>query len=653
MKIKKYTLLLFLYYFCITISAQNNKEIVLSVGNDEIYLDEFKSIFYKNNKDTIITKDYLDDYMNLFINFRLKVKQAKDLGYDTIPKFLDELSMYRSQLAKPYLTDDNFDDRLVKEAYERMQLDINASHILVSVSNDAIPSDTLLAYNKALNIRKRIIDGLNFSQAAKQYSDDKSAIDNGGNLGYFSVFMMVYPFESAAYKTEINEVSSPIRTKYGYHLIKVNNKRKAVGEVKVAHIMFKLSKDASDDQINDNERKANEIYNQIKEGKSFSELAKQFSEDRATAIKGGILPRFGVGKMVKEFENVSFSLNNIDNISKPFRTDFGWHIVKLIEKSPIASFNDVKDELKKKVYQDSRNALRDIALISKIKKEYNFKSYIKNLEELLSYVDDRLVNGIWEINNNKNLNKKLFVLDGINYSQNSFINYITSNQAKVNLDYTVYFNDLYNSYINNVCLDYENSMLEEKHPEFRALLREYSDGILLFDLMDEMVWSKAIKDTIGLKEYFDNNNNNYIWDERAVTKIYTCIDERVAKRTLYQVKRKNRYNKIDDNDILKKINYSSPLNLQIIEGKYIKGENTYISSTEWKVGTSNLINDKDGSVIIVDILEILPRQRKQLSETRGKVISDYQDYLESSWVLELKKKYNVKVNTTVLYKLIQ
>jgi peptidyl-prolyl cis-trans isomerase SurA len=560
--------------------------------------------------------------------------------------------MYRSQLAKPYLTDDNFDDRLVKEAYERMQLDINASHILVSVSNDAIPSDTLLAYNKALNIRKRIIDGLNFSQAAKQYSDDKSAIDNGGNLGYFSVFMMVYPFESAAYKTDINEVSSPIRTKYGYHLIKVNNKRKAVGEVKVAHIMFKLSKDASDEQINDNEKKAKEIYDQIKEGKSFSELAKQFSEDRATAIKGGILPRFGVGKMVKEFEDVSFSLNNTDNISKPFRTDFGWHIVKLIEKSSIVSFNDVKDELKKKVYQDSRNALRDIALISKIKKEYNFKSYIKNLEELLSYVDDRLVNGIWEINNNKSLNKKLFVLDGINYSQNNFINYITSNQAKVNLHYKVYFNDLYNSYINNVCLDYENSMLEEKHPEFKALLREYSDGILLFDLMDEMVWSKAIRDTIGLKKYFDNNNN-YIWDERAVAKIYTCIDERVAKRTLYQVKRKNRYNKIDDNDILKKINYSSPLNLKIIEGKYIKGENTYLSSTEWKVGTSNLINDMDGSVIIVDILEILPRQRKQLSETRGKVISDYQDYLESSWVSELKKKYNVKVNTTVLYNLIQ
>ena len=651
MKIKKYTLLLFLYYFCITISAQNDKEIVLSVGDDKIHLDEFKSIFYKNNKDTIITKDYLDDYMNLFINFRLKVKQAKDLGYDTIPKFLDELSMYRSQLAKPYLTDDNFDDRLVNEAYQRMQLDINASHILFSVSNNALPSDTLLAYNKALNIREKIIDGLNFSNAAKKYSDDKSALNNGGNLGYFSVFMMVYPFESAAYKTEINEVSSPIRTKYGYHLIKVNNKRKAVGEVKVAHIMFKLSKDASDEQINDNERKANEIYDQIMEGKDFSELAKQFSEDRATAIKGGILPRFGVGKMVKEFEDVSFSLNNYDNVSKPFRTDFGWHIVKLIEKSSIASLNDVKEELKKKVYQDSRNALRDIALISKIKKEYNFKSYIKNTEEILSYIDDRLVNGNWEINNDKRLNKTLFVLDGINYNQNSFIKYIISNQTKVNLHYKIYFNDLYNAYINKICLDYENSKLEDKYPEFKALLREYSDGILLFDLMDEMVWSKAIKDTIGLKEYFDNNN--YIWEERAFAKIYTCIDERVAKRTLYQVKRKNRFNKIDDNDILKKINYSSPLNLQITEGKYIKGENTYLSSMEWKVGTSNLINDQDGSVIIVDILEMIPRQRKQLSETRGKVISDYQDYLESSWVSELKKKYKVKVNTTALYTLIQ
>ena len=653
MKMKKY-LLLFVIFCVYSLSFAQNSEVILSVGDDKITLNEFKSIFYKNNhNDSTITKEYLDEYMLLFINFRLKVKEAKALRYDTIPEFVNELAMYRNQLSKPYLSDNQFDEKLIKQAYERMQTDINASHILISVPEKALAVDTLKAYNKAKDIRSKILKGMDFSQAAKQYSDDKSALNNGGNLGFFSVFMMVYSFESAAYNTEIGEISNPVRTKYGYHLIKVNHKRKAIGEVKVAHIMFKLAKDASDEQIKISKTKIEKISEKLKIGEDFGELAKQFSEDRATAVKGGSLPWFGVGKMVKEFENIAFSLHHLGEISAPFKTDFGWHIVKLLEKKPIPSFEKIKDELKKKIHQDSRNALRDKALISKIKKEYNFKAYTGRLNEISKYIDESLTKGDWASEKANLLKRNLFVLNGKYYTQKDFVAYILSNQMEVKDHHQTYFNDLYNAFINETCLNYENSRLEQKYPEFKALLQEYTDGILLFDLMDDMVWTKAIQDTVGLQNFFENNQDSYMWGERVEAKIYTCIDEEVAKKTLRQIKKRHRMTYLTDEDVLKKVNYSSPLNLQITTKKFSRDEKQYISDAGWKIGTSDFIKGKDGSIIIVDILEIVPSQKKELSETKGKVISDFQDYLEKSWLSELKRKYQVKVNTDVLHSLIQ
>ena len=653
MKIKKY-LLLFVIFYVQSLSFAQNSEVILNVGDDKITLDEFKSIFYKNNhNDSIITKEYLDEYMQLFINFRLKVKEAKALQYDTIPEFLSELAMYRNQLSKPYLSDNHFDEKLIQEAYQRMQTDVNVSHILISVSEKALPIDTLEAFNKAEDIRDKILKGMDFSQAAKQYSDDKSSLNNEGNLGFFNIFMMVYPFESAAYNTEIGNISNPVRTRYGYHLIKVNEKRKAIGEVKVAHIMFKLTKDASNEQIEISKTKIEKISEKLKIGEDFGELAKQFSEDRATAVKGGALPLFGVGKMVKEFEDIAFSLHYSGEISIPFRTDFGWHIVKLLEKKPIPSFEEIKDQLKKKVHQDSRNDLRDKALISKIKEEYNFKAYTSRLNEISKHVDESLAKGDWTSEKANLLKKDLFILNGKHYTQKDFVSYILSNQIEVKDNYQTYFYNLYNTFIDETCLNYENSRLEQKYPEFKALLQEYTDGILLFDLMDDMVWTKAIKDTIGLQNFFENNQNSYLWGERVEAKIYTCIDEKVAKRTLYQIKKRHRMTYITDEDILEKVNYSSPLNLQITTKKFSKDENEYISDAGWKVGTSNFIKGKDGSIIIVDILEIIPSQKKELSETKGKVISDFQDYLEKNWLVELKRKYEVKVNKDVLHSLIQ
>ena len=661
---KKYLLVFVIGLGCILSYAQDtplikeklvlDKEIILSVGEDQISLEEFKSIFYKNNhNDTLITKEYLDEYMQLFVNFRLKVKEAKELKYDTIPEFISELEMYRDQLAKPYLSDNQFDEKLINEAYERMQTDVSASHILISVSEKAIPTDTLKAYNKAIDIRNKIHKGMDFAQAAEQFSDDKSAVINGGNLGFFTVFMMVYSFESAAYNTKVGEVSKPIRTKYGYHLVKVNERRKARGEVKAAHIMFKIAKGATEDAINTNKLKINDIVNKLNNGEDFSQLAEKFSEDRGTAIKGGNLPWFGVGKMVKEFEDVTFSLEKTGEVSAPFKTAFGWHVVKLLEKREISELKDIKEDLRKKVKQDSRNNLRDKAIVSKIKKENNFKQYSNRLNEIAKYIDKSLEDGEWKSEKAATLKRNLFVLDGNYYSQADFIQYVLANQMKVSDNYQTYFNSLYELFINEICINYEKSKLEERYPEFKALLQEYTDGILLFDLMDDMVWTKAIKDTLGLQDFFDFNNKKYMWGERVDAKIYTCIDETISKKTLRYIKRGHKLSFITDEYILEKINRGSPLNLQITANKYSKDENVYVSRTNWDVGVSDLIKGKDGSIIIVDILSVIHPIKKELSETKGKAISDYQDYLEKNWLDELRAKYPVTINKKVLYSLTQ
>ncbi len=653
MKMKKY-LLVFVYSLFYSLSFAQTDDVILSVGEENVTLEEFKSIFYKNNhNDSAITKTYLNEYMQLFVNFRLKVKEAKALKYDTNQAFMNELEMYRNQLAKPYLSDNQFDEKLINEAYERMKQDVSASHILFSVPEKALPADTLEVYKKAVSIRNKIINGLDFSQAAKQHSDDKSAVNNGGNLGYFTVFMMVYDFENAVYKNEIGTVSKPIRTKYGYHLVKVNDKRKAIGEVKVAHIMFKTPKGASKEVIVTSKSKIDEVASKLKDGEDFAQLAEKFSEDRASAVKGGNIPWFGVGKMVKQFEDVAFSLLQKGDLSAPFRTDYGWHIIKLLDKRSIPAFEDAKDDLKKKVYQDSRNNLRDKALISSIKKEYNFKAYNSRLNELSRYIDETLSAGTWSSEKANTLKRSLFVLDGIYYTQSDFVAYILLNQTIVNKHHQAYFNDLYEAFISESCLDYERSRLEEKYPEFKALLQEYTDGILLFDLMDDKVWTKAIQDTLALQSFFETNKAKYMWGERLKAKIYNCIDEDIAKKTLRQIKKRHRMPYLTDEDVLKKVNLTSPLNLQVTTKKFSKNENEFLNQTAWKVGISDFIKSDDGSIIIVDVLEVIPPEQKELSETKGRVISDFQAYLENQWLAELKAKYEVKVNQTILYSLIK
>ncbi len=623
-----------------------NGQTVLKIDNQNVSLDEFKAIFYKNNHDTDITKEYLSEYMDLFVNFKLKVKEAIELGLDTNQNFINELEGYRKQLARPYLKNKKFDQKMLNESYSRIKKDINASHILFKVDQNANENERKIAFDKALKIKKSITEGkISFSEAAKKYSDDKSALTNGGNLGYFTAFMMVYNFESAAYNTSINEISKPVKTKYGYHLIKVNDIRDAVGKVSVAHIMFKTGNGASQSRINDAKTKIDKVLELLNNGEDFMDVAERFSEDRATAVKGGMLPEFGVGKMLPEFEAISFSIKNIGDISKPFLTDYGWHIVKLIDKNPIGKFDDIKADLRRMIEKDSRNELSQKALYEKLRKEYIIKHKSKEYSSFRKKSAIKVSKGTF-----KNLikdNTTLLTIDNNPVSHDSFAEYIVLNQSKES-DIDI----LYNDFINKMLLNYEDSKLEEKYPEYKALLKEYREGILLFDLTNEKVWSKAVEDTLGLQKFYNENKTLYNWPERVNATIYSCINLDVAKNVKRKLYRKNR-GSLTDSEILNDLNKKSPLNLQIESNKYAIGDNKYIDKIKWKVGISKDLVLDDGTYIIIDVHEVLPVMSKELNETRGKVISDYQNHLEKEWIINLKAKYKTEVIHKVLYSLIK
>ena len=637
---KKYFLLLF-----ITLNLNSfSQAVLLEIENDKITLDEFSHIFNKNNDNEKIDKEYLDEYIELFINFKLKVKEAKNLGFDTVATFIDELNGYRKQLAKPYLRDDNFNDELFDEALDRIQFDINANHILINI-NDENNDEAL---NKINDIRREIINGnISFEDAAVKYSDDKSAKENKGNLGYFTAFMMVYDFETAAYTTDINDISKPVKTKYGYHIIKVNERRKAVGERKVAHIMFKTGKNAKPDKINDAQNKINKTYDLLKNGDRFAEVAERFSEDRSTAVKGGVLPPFGVGKMVSEFESQAFKLNSPGDFSEPFRTDFGWHIVMLLEDFPVVLNDDLYLKVKTGIERDSRSKLSSEFMAKKLKDQYKLKVYKENFNSLRRAAVKDVQKTTWDGKNALDLDNPLFKIESMIFYQNDFTDYILKNQKNNNN-----FDNLYLDFLDKSLFVYEESQLENKYPDFKVLLNEYREGILLFDLTNKNVWKKAVEDSLGLIKYFSDNSDSYQWEKRLSASVYTCIDLSTAKKVKSLLYKLNR-GSIENSAILEKINKDSPLNLSIESNNFLSGDNKYVDMIDWKKGISKDIVTDDGSYVIINVNEVLPAGNMTLNAVKGKVISDYQKFLDDQWILYLRDKYKYSVNKDLLYTLIK
>ncbi|MFC6998345.1 peptidylprolyl isomerase [Rufibacter roseus] len=751
-----------LLLFQCTSPKKASEPVLLTIGPEAVPAAEFAYVYEKNNgnADSAYSSASVKEYLDLYTNFKLKVAEAKSRGLDTTEAFKKELGGYKEQLAQPYLTEKSVTDQLVREAYERLKKEVSASHILVSVDMEADPKDTLAAYQKAMNLREQAVNGTPFEQLAAKHSDDPSARENDGQLGYFTALQMVYPFENAAYNTPVGQISQPIRTRFGYHLIKVNDVRPAQGEIKVAHIMVRAQQGLPKADSLVAKKKIDEIYKRVQRNENWDQLASQFSEDAASADNGGELPWFGTGRMIPSFEEAAFALDKPGAITEPIQTAYGWHIIKLLERKELPTYEEMETSLRNRIAKDSRSELNKAAFMRRIKKENNLVEIPATKETVLKLADSTLLAGTWKLQlpaEPKNLaSAPLFTINSKPYTVTDFASYVEKNQRRrQNVSPSHAMNLLYDKYLETSLLDYEKEHLEEKHQDYRMLVNEYHDGILLFQLMEEKVWAKAVEDTVGLQAFFEQNRDKYTWGTRAKATILSAatpeilaqaqklmqngryesirykqpdisfefgndklsqaatgqldvlaaamqadstltvdltgfVDTReatnranssLASRRANAVKnyltqkevQEDRINvtasanrtaaarngrkvtlqvfSTDLQTLADQLNQNSPLALQVTSRKFQRGENKALDQVNWQPGTNTVT--QDGRTVWINIEQVEAPKPKELSETRGVVISDYQNYLEQEWLKELRQKYPVTVNQTEVERIIK
>lgn len=634
---------------CMAFAQQQNPDILLTINGVPVTSDEFASLYFKNAKTTgtQIDKATLDEYLNLFINFKLKVQAARDAGIDTLQSFQNEYNGYVDQLAQSYLIDQETLDALTREAYQRMKEEISASHILISMPESTIGPDTLKYYQKALEVRSKILGGEPFGKVALSNSNDPSVSRNNGYLGWFSAFQMVYPFETAAYNLPVDSISMPVRTRFGYHIIKVHGRRPTKGQIKVAHIMVRVQPNASPEEMERARLKIVDIHNRLLGGESFSEIAKKESQDNGTAPNGGELPWIRSGQIIPEFEEVAFGLTNIGDISKPFQTSFGWHVVKLLDRKLPGEFNEMLPEIKNLMARDSRIINVRSAFIVKLKKEYGVKEFPAEAQKNLALaLDSTIFKNEWQVPNAKT-NPTLLVVNGTSYTLHDLFKYVAQNQRKSqNQTLKSFINSIYNDWVNQTIIAYEKSLLPQKYPDFRQLAKEYLEGMLLFEISNREIWTKA-SDSTALQQYFDRNSNKYVWGDKIYCTLYQTSDKKVAQ-DIIKVLKKNP--KGTPEELIKRWNKKSQT---VSFNKKISFPDDPLVSgyKDWESGIN--LKQQGDDFLVVQIEKTTTNEPKNFTDCRAEVISDFQNSLEESWIQTLRSKYKIDINSNSYNRLLE
>jgi len=608
-------------------------QILFSVADRSVSTDEFIYLYKKNhqNKTDDYTKAKIDEYLSLFINFKLKVQEARTRGLDTTKVFQNEFNSYKEELRRPYLPEGKMVDSLVQLTYARLKEEVRASHILIGVKPEATPADTLEAYTRTMAIKSRAKAGEDFGTLAATLSEDPSARSNQGDLGYFTALQMVYPFETAAYQGKPGEVVGPVKTRFGYHLVKILDRKPARGEVEVSHIMIRIVSE------NDQERAKNiifDVYDELKGGVAWEELCAQYSDDVSTKNSGGRLRPFGVGAMatVPEFDQVAFSLQQPGEISDPFQTAYGWHIVRLEHKIPLPSFEEIAPSLKSRVQRDERVQISRQALAARLKKEYAYKENQVAKSKVFALADSSLLKGKWSVTKLPGT-ETLFSIKSRTIPTNEFIAYVKEQQRPSTVSPQAYIEQLYAAFVETVINQAYEDQLVRTNPDYEMLLREYYEGILLFDIMEKEVWNKASNDTTGQRTYFTAHADAYVAGERVLAEIYsTSSSENLAEMsTLLQ--------KQDSAGIAESIKARK---VRLEKGIYQVNDRPVLAKVERKEGDYSVENN--GMYYLVRILQLISPGLMTFEEAKASVISDYQNHLEKTWVEELGRKYAVKIN---------
>lgn len=633
--------LLMLVITAFSFAQKNTDDVLFTVDGEPIKSSEFIRVY---NKNLDLVKDEsqkdIDAYLELFINYQLKIKEAKRLGLDTIPKYKREFENYKKQLSKNYLSDSNVTEKLIKEAYERLNQDIKASHILVRI--DETEKDTLNTYNQLMDLRERV--------KKEGFEKVQSEVHNGStifaeDLGYFSAFKMVYEFESAAYNTKVGDISKPFRTRFGYHIVKVDDKRPSRGEVTVAHIMVS---NKQEDSLLNPETRINEIYRKINQGENFESLAKQFSNDKSSASNGGLLSPFTGGQLSsQEFESMAFSLTEPGEISKPFSTEYGWHIMKLISKKAIEPFEELKGELENKVKRDARSSLINTALAKKLKKQYGVVDDYKKLEYFNTLLTNDFYSRAWIIPSTLEGEKVLFKIGNKSVLFDDFANHLMASQRSYvgkNTPFKDIIEKEYNDFQESQILKYHEENLEFENEDFAQILKEYRDGLLLFDLMEKEVWNAAVQDSTGLQNYYSAHTSDYIWKDRVDAVLATASNQSDIDKI------KNLLQKgMSDDDISRELNTETEQKVIFTKGVMEIDHQALPKDLELKEGVSKVYQYND-AYHVLRINKVIPSVNKTFDEAKGRVISDYQNAIEENWITSLNNRYKVDVNSKTLKK---
>ncbi len=636
MNILRITLLSF-FFSCQFVNAQTNT-VLFTVDDAPVYTSEFKRVYSKNLD---LVKDDsqkdIDNYLDLFVKYKLKIAEAKALGMDKKPTYLREFGNYKSQLAKNYLNDNKVTDQLIEEAYQRLLIEVDANHILVKIDENASPKDTLAAYQEVLKLRGRAIE--------EGFDTVKKDIHNGQTLfaeelGFFTAFKMVYPFESAAYNTPVGQWSQPFRTQFGYHVVWVKNKRDNRGEVTVAHIML------TDDKAGQTaQNRINEIYTRIKQGDDFSGLAKQFSDDKSSSANGGKLNTFSSGQLSsKIFEDQAFGLQNINDVSKPFKSEFGYHIIKLIEKKGIEPFDDLKSELNNKIKRDSRSKVINDKRIEKLFKKYNVSLDNADLSPFVNILNDDFFSSSWKVPANFKGDKVLLNIGTKQITQIDFADFLLKSQrrrqAKIPFDKLV--KDNFKVFVESHLQSYQEENLEFENEEYAQILTEYRDGLLLFDLMENEIWNAAKEDSLGLENFYLQNKENYFYDVRVDAIVASSAKKKHIKKVAKQLSNNKSI------DIIKgELNSDKEINVSFIVDTLEVNHQALPKGLDLKTGVSKIFKHND-AYSVVKIENILPKTLKSFEEAKGSVVSDFQEEKEKEWLLKLAKKYKVSINKEAL-----
>ncbi len=635
--------------------AQQQKDPVLfTVGDTPVHLSEFTYIYSKTNgQNADFSQKSLEEYLDLYVRFKLKVQEARQMQVDTIPSLKAELAGYRKQLADSYLIDREVTDKLVRELYERAKQDVDVSHIFVQIGEVGInpmPEDSVAAYAKIMNIRKRLDQGETFEKLVQELSEDEGANSRNGNIGWLTAPLPngFYDLENAIYNQPIGKPGKPVRTRLGYHIAVVNRRRPARGEVEVAHVLAR----AQEGNFEAAKARIDSAYAALQQGRSFEEVTGNFSDDKTTADRGGYLGIFGIGRYEKAFEDAAFALDKDGAYSAPIRTSIGWHIIRRISKREIQPFETEKTRLETKIKQDSRFDLARVAMLERIRRENDFKVYSQVLQNFVNAQDSAAFFSFrWKANMD-DPEQTIFTLGtDTRATLGEFVDFMNRAVGK-----RIRYNDqgvatavqgLYQEFLNDACLRFEEAHLEEKYPEFRSLMREYEEGILLFEATKMVVWDRASQDTVGLEAFYETVKERYQWSERARINTFKIVPESRAKvNEIYTYAQTH-----TPEETLSHFNTAGQT-IVTVEEKTI----------ERKAGTTNvwipgevgrLQINRDGTGTFDKIMEVIPPKMKTLQEARGYIIADYQDYLERQWVETLRKQYPVVIQQQVLKSLIK